>query len=207
VVVASLLAVASPARADSITIIFNTGLPTVSGSTFTYHDVTLTFNNNLQKGDFFTIVDFQGLTSVSLVAASNPNSVAQDQNQGWVFNPGDWLVTAPATVAGAPNDSIALPDILITYIGAGVNSNNGRINLGDIVATTSMSVFTLATESTRWQDHTSNNAVDQGQDDTQVPFSANGPVLPLPSVAMSGMGLFGLLGFGRFRRRAEAASV
>jgi len=196
--VAAGVLMAGAARANSIHVTNGLGAGTNSGSTFAYA-LELTFANTVQTGDFWTLYDFQGLDVSSLAFAPNLS----------VTTSADWLLTTtpftPGILVGnqLTEDNGALPNIYLVYTGTTpISATVANVALGTVTATTTMTSFSLVADTYVGQDHTTpGNSIDQNHDNAIVPFSINGPFLPLPASAWGGMALFGVLGGVRLKRR------
>jgi len=207
-------AMASPAKAESI-VVMNAAIASdgSGGALYTY-TAELTFGNQVQDGDFFTIYDFQGLLGITS-QVSGANVIAAGGT--WTFSStttGPTPSMLPASgVAGAPGplgDRADLPNITFTYHGATVTGTSPFPPLTLLLTFTAHTTVFPGNQGDSFvaQDHSPIDGTAQSNfGSVLVPFDVNGPTItPVPGSAYAGMGLMGLLGLGRvIRRRSSAA--
>jgi len=205
---------AMPARANTIILSLSggtttPGVPIGVTPTFVYtYNVLLTTNtsfvNNVQPSQF-TLYDFGGYVSGTSSFSAAPALSGVGDN--FVLVPGllfDFTLTGPTYGANpAPGaDSPLLANITYKLTGPGTVTNTGTDVLLGTLSLTSIkplkTTFPLPVYVVDADSGTFNGPnFTQGPDQT-----APGPdlVAPLPTSAVAGLGLFGLLGFGRRRK-------
>lgn len=173
--------------------------PTVSGGTFTY-GIYLDPGNHLNTGDYFTLYDFQGLSGESNTLTGT-----------WSFSTALVGATPIGQLGELATDNPTLPDATFTFTGPSgtidATTSSGTLFLGNIVLTTSMTLFSEVGSNYVAQDHddlTQNVSSNHGS--TLVPFNAQGPFFsPVPASLWGGLGLFGVLALGGVRKLTTAA--
>jgi len=147
--------------------------------------------SELRSGDFFVIYDFEGFTGQS-------------------YQPTDWTLTYADTpfdptqggLINVPANNHSIGDLKWTYSGATLNTSPA-VFLGLFGAETTATLFKAGAFT--GVDHNSTTGLQQSNNGPIVVASLdpnNGTsFLPLPPAAFAGMGLLGLLGGSRLRKR------
>jgi len=184
-----LLAVNAPARADIIPQLEFTSPSPVPGRFLWAYDATLTAQQFLKSGDFFTVYDFAGLIPLS-----------NSQPVNWVFSSANLgLTPGGLTVVDSP----ALPNL--TWMYTGPDTSNGPTDLGIFSAKSIYEAETLVSYGAlghKWDIGPNGPRLDHGTL-TMNKGTVIGPVVPEPcSMALLGLGAAPLL---RLRRRNRKA--
>jgi hypothetical protein len=189
VVLAALFMALVPSKASAESILDNEVVFTVTGSgPYAYHyTIQLTNNSILNPGDFFEIVDFNGLVAGS------------DSVVGIATLSADWTFSAPLFTGTVTNgtQSITVADdnstsnLRWTYTGTALTNNTGAsVNLGIFSAS---SINPPGREGDLMaKDSTISGGLRVNGDNPILP-------VPVPAVAFSGLALFGVLGASRVR--------
>jgi hypothetical protein len=159
---------------------------TPDGSNFRWtYAVVLPTDSAIKPGDFFTIYDFGGLVS------------------GSVVQPGDWIPqvskSGPTPGRVNPGDDPNIDNLTFTYDGATIPS--GQIGLGNFWA---VSMYGVSTDSffTATTHRTSDGKVDTNITEVVVPVPVAPSTVPEPATfALAALGL-PLVGWARRRRTA-----
>jgi len=223
---------ASPAKAESILVtLVSKTLPDNSpanvagpaGTLYSYtYQVNLDIGNQVQSnvvvslGDGFTMYDFQ--TDAAHLAADLAALNSGPLSANWLFtssNVGGYVNPGGRPMPG--EDQGDRPNITATYIGttpivfddeAQANQPNNQLAL--FTFTVHSTVFLTALDAYAAQDHSSSTPVAGPSFNSglvRVPSDPNGPTItPLPTSALAGTGLFGLLALAKFRRRSSVAA-
>jgi len=170
------------------------------GNTFDY-SVSLTAANQLKSGDFFTIFDFEGLLSATVLTNLTAGTWAFSSAMG-----GPAPASAPGSTQGALpgflGDSSVVENITFTYTGSTVTAL-------DFTAPTPLFTFQAVSkflgvnvDSYVAQDHVLSGPVTSNVGQVLVAFDPAGPqTLPLPGAVWGGMALMGLVAGGKLRRK------
>ncbi len=203
----ALSAIGSAASAHSIQVFSTpTTSPGSGGNTNYTYQVVVTANNQVNTGDFFTLVDMTGYVSVVSVPT------------GWtLFNAavdattpaGAPLTLGPltivATFAGGVGvlDSGAM-DLTFQYTGA-TTLGGAAVNtpLGAFVIASTKSLFNLTGSTIVGSDHQTGTGLAGENGDPYVTPGDSALPVPLPAAAWGGMSLLGALGAGKLVRRRK----
>jgi hypothetical protein len=199
---AGLAMIPASARAESILI--NSG-PTVTalGTSGPYrwdYETIVTSTSSVASGDFFTIVDFNGLVPGTAFAATNwtattPNTVGAPD----LGHPGNFFIQGSnGSVASVP-DNPFIPDLLFTYNGPVIP---GQASLGHFGAQSTIQ------GGRNGQLMALDHADTSGTGDTVA--NTDQPIVPapLPATANMGLVLLGAVGgLGAFRRLKNSKTV
>jgi len=169
------VAVAAPARAGIIPVSV-TVTPEAGNFRWTYA-IVLPTDMKLQAGNYFTIYDFGGLVSGSIVAPD-----------GWSAST---TTNTTPPIGLRPNDNPAIADLTFTYHGETVPS--GQLGLGNFWAVSTIGTSTV-TEFTAQNPQFSTGNIDRNIVETIAPAPPGPPPppsgVPEPAtLALAGLGL------------------
>ena len=183
----AVVAVAGGSAQAGIIPVSVTVTPEAGNFRWTY-SVVLPSDMQLQAGNYFTIYDFGGFKSGSIVAPD-----------GWSSSV---ATTTTPPVGLKPTDNPEQPDLTFTYNGATIPS--GQIGLGNFWAVSSVG-SSVVTQFTAQNIQFSTGNIDRNIVDTLAPAPA-GPItvsgVPEPAtLALAGLGLPLIGGMRLFRRK------
>jgi hypothetical protein len=163
---------------------------TPDGSNFRWtYAVVVTTDVHVQSGDFFTIYDFGGLTSLASVAT-----------------PAGWAVTSamvgPTPAGTSPSDSATIPNLTFTYTGPTIT---GQVGLGNFWAISTFGNSTTSDFTSITQTNSSGRS-EANITTTNVPVPGISNTPEPATLAMFGLGLpvFGIGGWLRRRMRKQS---
>lgn len=186
------LALGFPAVANAATITLDATSPVAEGTRFEY-EASFTEDEGIQSGDQLIIFDFAGYV------------------EGSAFTPGDWdfmfeFVSSPFVTPGFDDDA-SIGNLVFTYTGPDVNTENGPLDPFNLNGFGAVSTF-MATVNDAYTTLTTKNNPEEAEGTvlvsggtTLVPTDLAGGV-PEPATWAMMVAGFGLVGAGVRRRRA-----
>ncbi len=206
---ALLAASSSVASAHSIQVFsFPTTSPAGGGNTNYSYQISVTPDNQIESGDFFTLVDMTGFVTV----ASMPTGWTLFNSAGIATTPAGpsstlFGLTLIATKAGDVGvlDSPSTPDLTFQYSGSTLGGASTATMVGTFVITSTRSLFNLTGSTIVGSDHETTDGLPGQNGDPYISPGDTAPPLsaPLPAAAWGGMSLLGAFGVGKLARRRK----